>query len=1760
MKRFAPTFFMPLFTTLLVGLLALEFSPRTLAQGTVTLTANTNIDATNAATYQNKNLVIQNCTVTLDHSVAFPTLNLLSLTIQVNGVLTQVAGNDGGVNVNATGNLTLITNGRIVVDGKGYAPSTGPGAGGNGRSGTTYGRGGGHGSYGGLYGAVGNGDPYDSMTVPVQLGSGGGSFFDGATTTYPGTSGGGAIKLIVGGKFSADTGSVVSAYGTNYSNAYVGTGSGGAIWISCDSFESKAAVVADGGNSWAGSGSGGRIAVYYNSFVIDPVTVSYARPGTSANGVGYAGGAGTVYLKKISDTKGDLLLDGNFANTNVPQRTLIPANLGLKNLTLKNGAYAYFDDEATLASLTMDTFSLLSPLSGELLSNKTLKLTVTGDVLIKNSAALYATGYGYPQLKGPGAGLVGNATGDKRGGGGGHAGEGGDGYNNGGSRGGTYDPLDQPIEAGSGGGNYGVAQTYIGGTGGGVINLTVGGTLTLDANGYIAANGAGGQSYCGGGAGGSIWITTKNFAGNTSISANGGTAGDNYWGNGGGGRIALYYDSSTYTGALNAASYAYGNSYSSGGAGTIYIKPSTATLPNLILDNARGDLTTDAKTPLTDIFVFDSVTVRNGARMLTGGFSANSLLCEVFGTLSPPIGTPLALSVTNDATFRTSGNIDASGRGYLAGTGPGKGTNGDAQLGRYGGGGAHAGFGGYASGGVYGSITQPMMFGSGGGLYNRPAGQGISYGGNGGGTVTLTVGGTLTVNAGLYVDGYGGDGNYAGGGAGGSLLITAKTLTGIGALSSVGGGGYCSGSGGRIALNYETNTFTGSLRAYSSAVTWCGGVGTIYLKQKSDLQADLLLDNSHQNYNTALTPLPTTLPIRTLTARNDARLSLDAPYTVSTFTLDNYSIVYPVGSSINLTVTGDSAIRNNSGFETSGYGYAGGQGPGAGVSGSTAKGYRASGAGHGGFGAYNYGTTQPGGIPYDLYTQPTEPGSGGGNFDSNIGSAGGGVIRYIVSGTLLVDGSSYLRANGTWNDSDTLGAGSGGSIWLTAGSLNGGGSITATGGRAYYANGAGGRIAFYSTSGTYSGSFNATGGVYNGGYYRGAAGTIYTQLAGATKGDLYINNATSEQQNNLTPLTLVAPLHNLTLTSGVSATFSDNKVTADNILLDYYVTIYPSGSGSKNAATVSMTALGNLTLARSSRILTNGYGYAATQGTNAGGSTDGTTYTKSAGGGGGGGAGGDGKGSLGSGGIASGIMETPIEIGGGGGNFGSAIGGAGGGAIRLIVNGTLSIGSDCNLYAQGNDRVGDYAGGGGGGSIWITAGQFTGAGGLYATGGRSYAYSGGGGGGRIAIYAVDFSGFTGLHSVTGGNNQYTGTDDPNYGRWGKDGTYYTQQISAVYALTSLTLSANGIGSGQALSGTVTLSGVAPSGGLTVSLLSSNTAVITVADSVVIPEGASSVNFPLTVSSVSAPRQVTISATAAGINKAAEITVSPWLSALQFTPTSVSGGDVTVGTVKLATPAPSSGLILTLTSSDPTVTFPDGNTVTVPSGAVLSPSFRVQTPAVTTAKVVTIGVTYAGERRSLSLYISPTGPKLRILSISPSVVLGGRVAVGIVTLDRPAPAGGVFVSLATNVSSILLPSPYIRVPVGRTSASFNIATQQVGTTVNGQVTATLGTSLTRPLTVRGVGIVAFDLIPSSVTGGDTSIGVVTLEQASSVPVIITIASNRGEAVPEVTTLTIPAGETTGTFVVNTTSVTSLVTPTLTVVANGTQKSRKLTINP
>src|SRR5467141_3584314 len=209
-------------------------------------------------------------------------------------------------------------------------------------------------------------------------------------------------------------------------------------------------------------------------------------------------------------------------------------------------------------------------------------------------------------------------------------------------------------------------------------------------------------------------------------------------------------------------------------------------------------------------------------------------------------------------------------------------------------------------------------------------------------------------------------------------------------------------------------------------------------------------------------------------------------------------------------------------------------------------------------------------------------------------------------------------------------------------------------------------------------------------------------------------------------------------------------------------------------------------------------------------------------------------------------------------------------------------------------------------------------------------------------------------------------------------------------LSSVALNPMSVTGGSPSTGTVILSGPAPSGGAAVSLSSDNTAAATVPARVTVAAGASSETFTVTTSSVTASTSVTISASYAGATKTASLSVAPQgsatLSAIALNPMSVTGGSPSTGTVTLSGPAPTGGAAVSLMSGNTAAATVQAS-VTVAAGAS-SMTFTVTTSSVTTSTSVTISASYAGVTKTASLTVMPQAPPtLSSLTLNPTSVTG-----------------------------------------------------------------------------------------------------------------------------------------------------------------------------
>lgn len=401
------------------------------------------------------------------------------------------------------------------------------------------------------------------------------------------------------------------------------------------------------------------------------------------------------------------------------------------------------------------------------------------------------------------------------------------------------------------------------------------------------------------------------------------------------------------------------------------------------------------------------------------------------------------LSITADAA------IDTTGMGFPANEGPGRGMTGMIFNGQYVGGAGHGGFGSshnswiIAGGQTYGSFSQPTEAGSGGGA--RPGEAGSA----GGGVIRLIVSHLLKLDGELRSNGANTSASTSG--SGGSIWITADDLQGTGLISA---NGVSHAGGGRIAI--EANAFDMSMSRLV-ATGHAAGAGSIFLAV-SGQRPRLIYDNRGSD-----PPIP---------AASRMPFNIDFPggdieFRRCTIVATAFDI-----RAENLLLDPDARLV------TSGFGFPNGEGPGHGLQGPA--GSLGGGGGHGGVGASSVGFEHLRGQPYGSAVRPTTPGSGGARSNRAEGTeCGGGTVHFTIDDTFTHFG--FILSEGRRGGA-AAGA-SGGSIWITANTVEGPGIISTNGFDAGTSSGGGGRVAIYSctnklmlTNMTATGPNNATDG------------------------------------------------------------------------------------------------------------------------------------------------------------------------------------------------------------------------------------------------------------------------------------------------------------------------------------------------------------------------------------------------------------------------------------------------------------------------------------------------------------------------------------------------------------------------------------------------------------------------------------------------------------------------------------------------------------
>jgi Concanavalin A-like lectin/glucanases superfamily/Bacterial Ig domain len=269
-------------------------------------------------------------------------------------------------------------------------------------------------------------------------------------------------------------------------------------------------------------------------------------------------------------------------------------------------------------------------------------------------------------------------------------------------------------------------------------------------------------------------------------------------------------------------------------------------------------------------------------------------------------------------------------------------------------------------------------------------------------------------------------------------------------------------------------------------------------------------------------------------------------------------------------------------------------------------------------------------------------------------------------------------------------------------------------------------------------------------------------------------------------------------------------------------------------------------------------------------------------------------------------------------------------------------------------------------------------------------------------------------------------------------------------------------------------------------------------------------------------------------------VTPTLTSLQCSPTTISSGASSTCTVGLSAAAPSN-TVVTLSSNNALLVVPAS--VTVAAGSSTA-SFPAGAGTLTTNQSATVTAKVGTGSSSVSLTLQAPAPMLLTgLTCSPTTLVSGAASTCTVRLSAAAPSNTV-VALSDN--SALLASPAsVTVAAGASSASFTVTAGTPTTSQSATLTATLGTSsFSASLTLQApVLLSGLSCSPTALASGATAVCTVALNQAAPGATVVSLSDNSA-LLTTPASVTVAANGTSATFSVTAGTVTANATAVIT----------------
>ena len=387
-----------------------------------------------------------------------------------------------------------------------------------------------------------------------------------------------------------------------------------------------------------------------------------------------------------------------------------------------------------------------------------------------------------------------------------------------------------------------------------------------------------------------------------------------------------------------------------------------------------------------------------------------------------------------------------------------------------------------------------------------------------------------------------------------------------------------------------------------------------------------------------------------------------------------------------------------------------------------------------------------------------------------------------------------------------------------------------------------------------------------------------------------------------------------------------------------------------------------------------------------------------------------------------------------------------------------------------------------------------------------------------------------------------------------DGGFEFTVTAASAQVSQVSLSTNGVVGGNTVTGIVTLSAAAGSGGLVVNLSSDNAGAATVPASVTVASGKKTANFTVTTRGVDAAATAHISGAGGGATKSSPLIVNPAALSSIGAATTIIGGNNLSGSVSLNGKAGPSGKIVSLASGTPAViALPTSAAVAAQAG---SAPFTGTTHAVGIDTTVTLSARI-GTGTTKTAQVTVKAPVISVIAGASSMV-GGNSATITPTLTGIAPTGGFKVTFTTDNSAVAPAPAAVTILAGHTTAAAKLSTLgvSVATVVHIGVS---GSTKKLTLDVVPASLVSVTLSSTSAFGG---IGVTATahlngKNGNAAKLIATSSANTAAAVVSAGT-SLGAQASSAGFAVTTKPVAASTLVSLKATYNGVSKTVSLLV--